>query len=266
MYFPRFDWPRIDCPAARFPLSEYLDEVIALEREALSQIDQAIGTHGHDIACLLIEPIQGEGGDNHFRPEFLAELRERADRHEFMLIYDEVQTGMGLTGDWWAWQQLGVAPDIFCFGKKSQVCGIACSKRIDEVEENVFRVSSRLNSTWGGNLVDMVRCTRYLEIMKEENTLENVKSQGKLLLEGLLELQERFSSCISNTRGRGLMCAFDLPDGETRDATLRAVYEEGAIVLPCGCNSIRFRPPLNISGAELETALHVLGKAFAKVL
>lgn len=260
MYFPRFDWPRISSPAAIFPLEKHLDQVVASEKEALAEIDAAIGAYGHDIACLLVEPIQAEGGDRHLRPEFLAELRRRADAHDFMLIYDEVQSGMGLTGEWWAWQSIGIAPDMFAFGKKSQICGMACSRRIDEVPDNVFHESSRLNSTWGGNLTDMVRSTRYLEIMKEEDILRNVRERGEQLMKGLFELGERFPH-VTNIRGRGLMCAVDMPDGQTRDRVISKIYENGAIILPCGCNSIRFRPPLNISAAELELALDIIGRS-----
>ncbi len=266
MYFPKFDWPRIDTPSVIFPLEENLDTVIQAEKESLRQIDEAISRHGHDIACLLIEPIQAEGGDNHFRPEFLQELRKRADKHEFMLIFDEVQSGMGLTGEWWAWQTLGVEPDIFCFGKKAQVCGIACSRRIDTVENNVFHESSRINSTWGGNLVDMVRCSKYLKIMVEENTLENVRSVSATLMEGLASLSTEYSGKITNVRGRGLMCAFDLPDGETRSRMIGEVMKNGAIILPCGQRSIRFRPPLNITEDEICRGLDIISKAAETVL
>ncbi|MCK4671283.1 MAG: L-lysine 6-transaminase, partial [Candidatus Aegiribacteria sp.] len=258
MYFPLFDWPRIDPPSIKFPLEENLDEVIEAEKKALEQIDEAIKEYGHDIACLLIEPIQGEGGDNHFRPEFLQQLRERADKHEFMLIYDEIQTGMGLTGEWWAWQSLGVEPDIFCFGKKTQVCGIACNKRVDDVKDNVFHESSRINSTWGGNLVDMVRCTRYLEIMVEEDTLENVRNRSKTLLDALHNLKKKYPGKISNIRGRGLMCAFDLEDEETRNRMIASIMKNGAIILPCGHTSIRFRPPLNITDDDLLKGISII--------
>ncbi len=261
MYFPQFDWPRIDPPSIKFPLEDNLDEVIKAEKKALEQIDEAIKKNGHDIACLLIEPIQGEGGDNHFRSEFLQQLRERADKHEFMLIYDEIQTGMGLTGEWWAWQSLGVEPDIFCFGKKTQVCGIACTRRVDEVKDNVFHESSRINSTWGGNLVDMVRCTRYLEIMVEENTLENVRGRSRTLLDALHNLEKKYPGKISNVRGRGLMCAFDLEDQETRNRMIAEIMKNGAIILPCGNTSIRFRPPLNITDDELLKGIGIIEKA-----
>ena len=265
MYFPLFDWPRIDPPSIKFPLEENLDEVIEAEKTALEQIDEAISEYGHDIACLVIEPIQGEGGDNHFRSEFMKQLRERADKHEFMLIFDEIQTGLGLTGEWWAWQSLGVEPDIFCFGKKTQVCGIACNKRVDEVENNVFHESSRINSTWGGNLVDMVRCTRYLEIMVEEDTLENVRGRSKTLLDALYNLEKKYPGKISNVRGRGLMCAFDLEDGETRNSMIAEIMKNGAIILPCGDKSIRFRPPLNITDDELLKGISIIEKAAEEV-
>ncbi len=266
MYFPLFDWPRVDPPAITFPLEENLDKVIEAEKKSLAQIDQAIKTHGHDIACLIIEPIQGEGGDNHFRPEYLKALRERADRHEFLLVFDEVQTGMGMSGEWWAWQSLGVAPDIFCFGKKSQVCGIACSRRIDEVEKNVFRESSRINSTWGGNLVDMARCTKYLEIMVEENILENVRSRHTQVLEGLAALAGENPGKVTNIRGRGLMIAFDLETPEKRNALVSKILDNGAIILPCGHKTIRFRPPLNISEEEVQKAMEIIGKSMKEVL
>ena len=266
MYFPLFDWPRVDVPPIIFPLEENLDTVIEAEKKSLAQIDDAIGKYGHDIACMIIEPVQGEGGDNHFRPEFLQQLRERADKHEFLLIFDEVQSGMGLTGEWWAWQSIGVEPDIFCFGKKSQVCGIASNRRVDSVEDNVFHESSRINSTWGGNLVDMVRCGKYLEVMVQENILENVRSRGKTLLEGLEGLQKKYPRQISNVRGMGLMCAFDLPDTETRNKMINGIFKNGAIILPSGEKSIRFRPPLNITDEEILKGLEIISTSAAEIL
>lgn len=266
MYFPLFDWPRVDPPAMIFPIEDHLEEVIEAEKNSLEQIDRAIKEHGHDIACLLIEPIQGEGGDNHFRPEYLQALRDRADKHEFLLIFDEVQSGMGMCGEWWAWQALGVAPDIFCFGKKSQVCGIASSKRIDDVEKNVFHESSRINSTWGGNLVDMVRCTKYLEIMTTENILENVRSRHTQVMEGLFVLASKHPGSVTNIRGRGLMIAFDLESPEKRNALISKIMDNGAIILPCGHKTIRFRPPMNITAEEVEKAMEIIGRSMEEVL
>nr|MCS5646345.1 L-lysine 6-transaminase [Candidatus Neomarinimicrobiota bacterium] len=159
LYFPQFDWPRIDNPKLHFPLTdESLEQVLKAEATAINQIKSAVAENPDEIAALIIEPIQGEGGDNHFRGEFFQELRALADEHEFMLIYDEVQTGVGLTGKMWVHQHFNssVRPDIIAFGKKMQICGIFAGERVDEVENNVFHESSRLNSTWGGNVVDMV--------------------------------------------------------------------------------------------------------------
>lgn len=266
MFFPKFDWPRIDNPKITFPLDEHLAEVEAAEVRALEQIEAAVRSSGDDIACLIVEPIQGEGGDNHFRPEFLAELRRLADVHGFLLIFDEVQTGLGLTGTWWAWQGLGTAPDIFCFGKKVQVCGIAASERMDEVEGNVFQVSSRINSTWGGNLVDMVRSTRYLEIIRDQELLANVRVRGEELLDVLGEMAADHTEAVSNVRGRGLMCAFDLPDTEVRDRVLAAGREEGVLALPSGERSIRFRPFLDVTAAEIVDGVAALDRAVGRVV
>lgn len=259
--FPKFSWPRISNPSITFPLADHLEEVEAAERQALREVETAVARHGHDIACLLVEPIQAEGGDNHFRPEFLRELRRLADEHEFLLIFDEVQTGLGATGSWWAWQQLGVEPDLFAFGKKVQVCGIASNDRIDTEPENVFRVSSRINSTWGGNLADMVRITRLLEIMEQEDILANVRAMGEFLLRGLHELAAEYPALVSQPRGRGLMLAFDLPDGEIRNRTIDACREQGLLVLPCGTHSIRFRPYLDLTREDGAQALRLLDKA-----
>ena len=156
-----------------------MDEVIAAEEKAKREIKEAIQKHGNDIAALIIEPIQGEGGDNHFRPEFLRFLREITEANEIIFIADEVQTGVGLTGKFWAIEHAGVTPDIIAFGKKLQVCGILASSRLDEVD-SVFKVPSRINSTWGGNLTDMVRATRYLQIIEEDNLVENARVVGEL--------------------------------------------------------------------------------------
>jgi L-lysine 6-transaminase len=265
-YFPKFSWPRVSNPGLRFPVTpEVLREVEELEARAVAEIEAALAESSHDIAALIVEPIQGEGGDVHFRPEFLARLRELADREDFLLVFDEIQTGFGTTGSWWCFEQLGVLPDIFAFGKKSQVCGIAASERLDEVE-SVFQVSSRINSTWGANLVDMVRCQRFVEIVEEDDLLTNAREVGGRLLAGLEALQSAFPESVSNARGRGLFAAFDLPSGEVRDRALRLMREGGLLALPCGTRSVRFRPPLVLTPKEADQGLERIESALAKTL
>jgi len=267
MFYPKFDWPRIDNPKCFFPLEgEQLDRTLELEQSAIADIEEAVERYGDDIAALIIEPIQGEGGDNHFRGEFLRELRRLADEHEFLLIYDEVQTGVGLTGKFWCYEHFeGAVPDLLAFGKKMQVCGVLGGPRLDEVERNVFIESSRINSTWGGNLVDMVRVQRYLEIIEEEDLVTNARERGKTLLSGLKELEGKYSG-VTQARGRGLMAAFDLPTPEVRKKVLERSRERGVLALPSGYRSIRFRPSLTIQDAELHRALEILDRSIGEVL
>ncbi len=264
-YFPKFDWPRVLNPKARFPLNEEnLRDVKAREALSIAQIRTAFEQSKDDIAAIIIEPIQGEGGDNHFRKEFFQELRRLADEYEAMLVFDEIQAGLGLTGKMWAFEHYDVKPDMIAFGKKAQVCGFISGTRVDEIKDNVFHVSSRLNSTWGGTLVDMVRSGRYLEIMAEEKLLENAAARGTDLLAGLEGLQREFPDHLSNARGKGLMCAFDFKTTELRDAVIRKAYEEGVIVIASGPTSIRFRPPLIVSREAIAEGLEKLRASIKK--
>ena len=254
-YFPRFDWPRIENPYIRFPEAERLAETEAAEVRAIAQVEEAVEAHPHDIAALIIEPIQSEGGDFHFRREFFEALRRLADEHEFLLVFDEVQTGVGMTGRMWCHEHFGVIPDVLCFGKKSQVCGILASRRVDEVENHVFRMSSRINSTFGGNLVDMVRFGRYLEIIEEEGLVENAARVGSVLLDGLQALAAGAGGRMTSVRGRGLICAFDLPDREERDGFLDRAYRNELLILGCGPRTVRLRPNLSLTEEEAGIAL-----------
>ena len=268
LYFPQFDWPRIDNPKLHFPLTdESLEQVLKAEATAINQIKSAVAENPDEIAALIIEPIQGEGGDNHFRGEFLQELRALADEHEFMLIYDEVQTGVGVTGKMWAHQLFNSSarPDIIAFGKKMQICGIFAGERVDEVENNVFHESSRLNSTWGGNVVDMVRITLYLEIIAAEDLVNQAATNGDYLVAKLHDIQADFDGLVSNVRGRGLFAAFDLPDGTARDNLADLIIAEGALILGSGKKAIRFRPHLNITREEIDLADDIIRRAIARL-
>ncbi|PSQ88267.1 MAG: L-lysine 6-transaminase [Bacteroidetes bacterium QS_8_64_10] len=263
-YFPKFDWPRITNPKITFPLDEYEAAVAEREERALRQARRAFQEHGDEIAAIILEPIQGEGGDNHFRPRFLQRLRDLADEEEALLVFDEVQSGVGITGDFWAYQSLGVRPDILAFGKKTQVCGILASRRVDEVDGHVFETPSRINSTWGGNLVDMVRFDRILEVIEEDDLLAQAGRAGGHLLERLRVLEDEHEA-VTQARGRGLMCAFDLPSAVFRDRVLETCYEEGVVILGCGERSVRFRSPLTITEAQIDEGLAMLERAIERV-
>ena len=261
--YPKFDWPRIVNPHCNGPAD--MQDIEEREKMALTQAKTFFHTSKDDIAAIIIEPIQGEGGDNHFRPQFHQALRDLADENEALLIYDEVQTGVALTGTFWAYQGIGVTPDIIAFGKKTQVCGILAGPRIDDVDDNVFEKSSRINSTWGGNLVDMVRFDRILEVIEEDDLVDNAHETGEYLKGKVEGLAERFEG-VKNPRGTGFMRAFDLPDRETRNDVVKKTYDHGAVILGCGERAIRFRPSLCITPEGIDEGLDILEQALADVL
>ncbi|GAB5520264.1 MAG: L-lysine 6-transaminase [Rhodothermales bacterium] len=264
-YFPKFDWPRIHNPKMVFPLTE--DNLADLERReelALAQAKQYFQTHRDEIACVIVEPIQGEGGDNHFRASFLQAIKDLAHENDALLIFDEVQTGVGLTGAFWAHQAIGVEPDLLAFGKKTQVCGILAGRKLDEVDGHVFQTSSRINSTWGGNLVDMVRFDRILEVIEEDGLVEHAAKMGEYLQERLHALAERFPS-LGNVRGLGLFCAFDAPCPGYRNRLLKECFDRKLLILGCGQKSIRFRSPLTITKEGLDEGLGILTQALEAV-
>ncbi|MEO8232217.1 MAG: L-lysine 6-transaminase [Ignavibacteriota bacterium] len=261
-YYPKFDWPRITTPKIKFPLENNLEEVIKREEKALAEIDLAIKKNLDDIAVIIIEPIQAEGGDNFFRKEFFIKLREIADKNEILLMFDEVQTGFGLTGKFWA-SEYYVKPDIIAFGKKAQVCGIMVSDRIDDIDDNVFKVSGRINSTWGADLIDMVRSKFILDVIKNENLVENSKKVGEYLKFQLTIIQDENPNLISNVRGLGLMCSFDLPTADIKNKFREICYKEKLMILGCGEKSIRFRPPLNVTENEIDKGLTIIRKVLS---
>ena len=259
--FPQFAWPRIPSPY----LAEGRD-VVRLEREALSAARAAFQMHPHDIACFIMEPIQGEGGDHHFRPEFLQGMQALCREYDALFVLDEVQSGCGLTGTAWAFQQLGVQPDVVAFGKKTQVCGIMAGGRVDEVADNVFAVGSRLNSTWGGSLTDMVRARRILEVIEADGLFARAADLGPRLVNLLHGLADQHSD-VTDVRGRGLMCAFSLPTAVIRDAVLTSLREdEHVLLLGCGTRSVRFRPALTVSLDELVAGVAALDRVLTRLL
>lgn len=258
--FPTFGWPRIPAPY----LSAGTD-VLAREAQSLAAARAAFTAHPHDIACFIMEPIQGEGGDHHFRPQFLQAMQALCVEFDALFVLDEVQTGCGLTGTAWAYQQLGVAPDVVAFGKKTQVCGVMAGGRVEEVPDNVFHTSSRINSTWGGNLTDMVRARRILEVVEADGLIDRAGVLGEHLIRTLHTLAQRHPG-VGDVRGRGLMCAFSLPDAATRNQVLTlAREEEHVLLLGCGDRSIRFRPALTISENELSAGVAAVDRVLTRL-
>ena len=279
-YFPKFDWPRISNPAMIFPVNEEnTNAVIELEKRSIEELKSVLHDNPDDVACLILEPIQGEGGDNHFRSEYFKALKTLSLENDFLLIYDEVQTGVGITGEMWAHQHFcmpecengcqvhckGIEPDIISFGKKTQCCGIFAGNRLNEVDDHVFKESSRINSTFGGNLVDMVRFTIYLELIEKDELVGAASANGEYLLGCLSDLQNKYGDLMSNSRGKGLFCAFDLPSPEQRDKFITEMEELGVLILGCGHRSIRFRPHLNITKGDIDIGISMIGNALSQL-
>ena len=159
-----------------------------------------------------------------------------------------------------------MTPDLVCFGKKTQVCGFASNERIFDIDDNVFIVPSRINSTWGGNLTDMVRCRRILEIVEREGLISAAGPKGERLVAALMQIAAERPALVTNVRGRGLMAAIDLPDRATRDRVLIALRDdEHVLVLGSGDRSVRFRPALSVTDDELDLATAALGRALARI-
>ena len=279
-YFPKFDWPRITNPAMIFPMNEKNTEaVIGLEKRSIQELKAILRDNPDDVACLILEPIQGEGGDNHFRYEYFKELKNLSLENDFLLVYDEVQTGVGITGKMWAHQHFcmpecdngclvnckAIEPDIISFGKKTQCCGIFAGNRLNEVDDHVFQESSRINSTFGGNLVDMVRFTIYLELIEKEDLVSAASVNGDYLLSCISDLQQKHNNLMSNARGKGLFCAFDLPTPEQRDKFITIMEELGVLILGCGHRSIRFRPHLNIKKGDVDIGISMISNALSQL-
>jgi L-lysine 6-transaminase len=264
--FAKFPWPRVSNPFLDFslPENERLRNVLEKEKQAEAQIRRFIAERGPDLAAIIIEPVQCEGGDNHFRGEWLRLLRRVCDENDLLLIFDEVQTGMAMTGKNWCCQHFDVLPDLLVFGKKAQVCGLMAGPRLDEVKDNVFRLPSRISSTWGGNFCDFVRSTHFLTIIERENLAENARAQGVRLLEELRKMSKKYPA-LTAVRGRGLLLAFDLPSRELRDRFWSGAFELGLLVLRCGERSIRLRPVLDLKDDSINDALRVMDAEFRRL-
>ncbi len=266
-WFAKFDWPRVSLPEVHFPLTDAnIEDLKDREAKSIAQIKQAFADNPDDICAIIIEPVLSEGGDKHVRQEFLEQLRAIADENEVMLVYDEVQTGVGLSGKFWLHQHFGenARPDILAFGKKMQVCGILAGKKVDEVENNAFNVSSRINSTWGGNLVDMVRSSKILEIIEEDSLCAQAAATGEYLQTSLKNIAAK-NNIVTNVRGKGLLTAFDFPDANTRNTFINIGLENNIMYLGCGDRSIRFRPALIMDNGHIDEGMHMLEKILPKL-
>ena len=271
-FFPKFKWTCIQPP-----IDLYCDtDLEQIDKNKLNDLEYDIDHSLHEltkileqnkVAAIIIEPIQSEGGNNFFPPRFHKCLRDLANEYEAMLIYDEIQTGIGITGKMWAYEHYNIVPDILVFGKKTQISGFMCTNRIHEVDSNVFIEPLRLDSTFGGNLTDMVRASQYLKIIQEDKLVINADLTGAYLLDNLTELKKKCRrKYITDVRGLGLLCAFDMPSKEIRDKFIKICFQNKLLVLKCGSNGIRFRPPLIFTEDDVDVLIEKLNKSLKEII
>lgn len=212
------------------------------------------------VAAVIVEPVQGEGGVRPAKPGFLEALRERCDQTGTLLIFDEVQAGIGRTGHLFAYQGYEVTPDIICLAK---ALGGGFPVGAMMASEEVFQGWTRGShaSTYGGNPLACVAAKTVLEVIKDHELCANVRARGEQLRAGLRELAEDWE-VIQEVRGRGLMVGAEC--GEAAGDIADACRHEGLLINTAGGDTLRFVPPLVISEADVEEAVERLGRAFER--
>ncbi len=220
----------------------------------------------YDVAGILLEPIQGEGGYIIPPPNFLRQLRHLCDKYGILLMVDEVQSGAGRTGKWWAVEHEGIEPDIVCFAK-GVGSGMPIGGIIARKDVMVWKPGAH-GSTYGGNPLAAVSALATLETIEREGMMDMAQKTGQFLLDALAEIQMRHPA-IGDVRGRGLMVGLEfVKDRKSkernvllRDAIIQAAFEKGLLLIPCGTNSIRMTPPLNIPQNLVEEGIHIFEEA-----
>ncbi len=223
-------------------------------------LDPDIGTvDPEQVAYIILEPVQGEGGYRLPAPGFLQEIAGVAKKYGIPLVLDEIQSGLGRTGKWFAFEHYDIKPDILCLGKTLRVGATIAP-------QNMFpKENARLGGTWSGtNAVSAAVAYKIFEIIERDNLLENATRVGTHLLNGLKSLQKKHSR-VKNPRGLGLMVAMSI-DGEGMAAKLiEEAFKKGLLIFSCGFNSIRFMPPLDLNVREADLALEILDQALETI-
>jgi len=255
--FPAFAWPTAPFPTSRFPLAEHAPENREREARSLAAVESIFRAHPGEVAALIVEPIQGEGGDNHASPDFFRALRKLTREHEVAFIVDEVQTAGGATGDFWAHEawQLDDPPDLVTFSKKLQLGGYFCREEFQPAEP------LRIFNTFLGDPFRLAQLDVVLEVIESDRLLALVQRSGAALVAGLVALAERHPGLLSEARGRGTFAAIDVRDAAAQARILSGCRARGLEVGGSGARSIRFRPALIYGARQVEETLAILDDA-----
>ncbi|KAK0147115.1 4-aminobutyrate aminotransferase, mitochondrial [Merluccius polli] len=272
---PSFDWPIAPFPRLQYPLEEHVRENTQEEARCLEEVEDLIikwRHKGRPVAGIVIEPIQAEGGDNHASADFFKNLRNIARKHGCAFHADEVQTGGGATGKFWAHEHWGSddPADIVSFSKKILTGGFYYR---DELETDK---PYRIFNTWMGDPSKNLLLAEVLNVIHQENLLAEVTRTGKALLSGLYELQAKYPAILSRARGQGTFCAIDICKGTVRDSLILQARNKGfknksfsnptttgVILGGCGDCSIRFRPALIFKEHHVHMFLNIFNDLLA---
>lgn len=223
-----------------------------------NDLDSVRAAVGEKTVAIMLEPVQGEGGVTPATQEFIAGVRALCDERNLLMICDEVQTGMGRTGSWFAHQGYGVKPDLFTLAK-ALADGIPMAALVSNARlADVFTPGSHA-STFGGNPVAAAAALAVIDVIEREKVLENVVRVGELFAEGLRGFVEKYDKLLE-VRGKGLLLGL-VVDGDPAEV-VTALREQGILALTAGGNVVRFLPPLNLSDGDLEEAMDMMSDAF----
>ncbi|MBN3037405.1 MAG: aminotransferase class III-fold pyridoxal phosphate-dependent enzyme [Candidatus Diapherotrites archaeon] len=233
---------------------------LPFDSTAPQELEDMLRREGGDDSCafVIVEPVQGEGGYRPAPKKMLQGIRRACDAHNIPFICDEIQSGIGRTGEWWAFQHYGITPDAMTAGKGLQIGATIANRKLFPAE------SGAISSTWGGGaLIDMALAVTTIKAIKKHKLLSHNKRMGNYMKKQLLELQFRHQR-VSGARGLGLMLAFDLPTKEERDAFLLACLQKGLVLLGCGQRGVRLIPPYVVEKEQADEAMQVMRQSLAK--
>lgn len=261
---PAFDWPIATYPKYKYPLDENQRENEQIDKKCLEYIEDLIeqwSKKGTPVAAAIVEPIQGEGGDNHGSAGFFKGLRQICTKHKMAFICDEVQTGCGPTGKFWAHEFWGVEaqPDFVTFSKKMLLGGYFYKSEFRPPQ------AYRVFNTWMGDPGKLILLEKVIEVIKKDNLLPKIASTGTKMLEGLIQLQNKHCNIVENARGKGTFCALDFKNAQIRDKAIELLLLEGINSAGCGDRSLRVRTSLVFEDKHNDIFLDRLSKVLAKL-
>jgi 4-aminobutyrate aminotransferase len=234
--------------------------------QGLDEIENRIFKHlvpADEVAAVIVEPIQGEGGYVVPEDDFLPRLRELCDRHGILLVADEVQSGAGRTGKMWAIQHWGVEPDIL-LSAKGIGSGMPVGAMVARSEVMSWTPGAH-GSTYGGNPVALAALLATIRLL-ENGLMANAAVRGRQLMEGLQPLLDQYPAIVKDVRGKGLMVGIQFDSGTTAQAVEMQAFDRGLLVLGAGEDCVRMSPPLVVSEAEVSTAVRIFGESVAHVV